>query len=175
MPHDAKQWRELLLDMHPDWTHHLWTEENAGELGLEHWQWEHSTLAGSSNIIRLHAVHALGGVYLDTDVECLQPLYSLLTKRAFVARQSDGPLCNAFFGAEKSHPWVQWQIENLKDAKEHDAAHACHVMTRAPLDGVTVIPTEWVYPWNWSDEPDPSRITKRTLAVHWWQGSWIAK
>jgi len=43
-------------------------------------------------------------------MECLRAMDSLLSHPALAARQSDGHLCNAAFGAVSNHPWVEAQL-----------------------------------------------------------------
>lgn len=176
-PETLLAFRRSLMALHTDWRHfYLWTERNiASGLGLEPFQYEHATPAGSSNIVRLRAIKKHGGIYLDADVEVLKPFDQLLEHEAFVARQADGPLCNALFGATPDHPWIDHMLATYGDQRLHDAAHGCHIMAGAEKFGVTILPTDTFYPWNFCDPPDRSLITDRTLAVHHWLGSWCQK
>ena len=157
--------------MCPDFEYKLWTEDNVAELGLQPFQWEHSSFAGSSNIIRLHALKVLGGCYLDTDVELLRPLDKLVTNNAFVARQPNGVFCNAAMGAIPNHPWIIWMIENHGDQRIHDAAYACHLIEGSPRDDVTEIPTETFY--SWGHDSQTKELHPDALGIHHWKGSWL--
>lgn len=152
---------------------YLWHEPTLHQLGLEVSDVSHSSLAGSSNIIRLHALMKHGGLYFDGDVEWLKDPSPLLENRAFAARQPDRVFCNAVMGAEPESPWIKRQIELLNDFRLRDAAHACHIMERAVVDELTVLPTNYFYPWNWDEKPDRSKITDETYAIHHWEGSWL--
>jgi hypothetical protein len=44
--------------------------------------------------------------------------------------------------------------------------------TEQTVKGVKVYPLEVLYPWSWVEKPDRSRITERTIALHWWECSW---
>lgn len=142
-------------------------------LGINESQFLGSNHAITSNMLRLHALYRHGGIYLDTDVEVLKDLSPLLEYDEFIARQPDGVFCNAIMGAKPGSPWIKRQIELLQDFKNHDAAHACHIIEQAPSENLTVAPTEWFYPWNWDEKPDRSRITDQTMCVHHWEGSWL--
>lgn len=172
MPVELRRYRARIIRLHPEWEHYFWNETSIPALRLEPWQYEHSTFAGSSNVIRLHAIAKFGGIYLDSDVEVLKPLDGLLEHSAFVGQQSDGPLCNAVFGAEPGHPWIQRMIDEYGDQRIHDAAYACHLMTRTADESVTILPPETFFAWNWDEEPDRDRITDKTIAVHHWASSW---
>lgn len=169
--------RELALARSVQWmnnmAYHFWTEANLHELGLEPWQWQHDTHAGSTNLIRLVALHQMGGIWLDTDVECLRPLDKLLDYNAFFALDKHGVPCNAIMGARAGHPWIKWLLDNLGDIRLKDAAWPCHLIEQSPLDDVTVVPTGWLYPWSYDEPEDRSRITDQTLTAHYWNKSWV--
>lgn len=38
--------------------------------------------------------------------------------------------------------------------------------------GVQVYAKDVLYPWAWFEEPSRSKLTERTVAIHWWEGSW---
>lgn len=168
-------WMQSFRRFHSmDWSFRLWHEGNVHQLGLEPWAFEHSSFAGSANIIRLHALYQEGGIFADSDVECLKPLDKLLQYDAFAAQQPiDGLLCNAFAGATKGHPWIKWQIENFGDQRIHDASRGVYVMDEAPREGVTIIPTEWCYPFSWEDPVEDRKPHKDSLVQHWWAKSWV--
>lgn len=155
------------------WNHYLWNEDTVYQLGLEPWQYQHATLAGSSNIIRLHALRKLGGVYLDTDFDMLRPnmLTALCELSAWVCRQPDGVLCNAAFGAEPAHPWIQAMLDFYGDHQKQDAARGCHVMEPCLTPDVFVLPSAYFYPYNFDQPPAPPE--ERTIAIHRWAGSWL--
>ena len=44
--------------------------------------------------------------------------------------------------------------------------------TEQTVCGITVYAKEVLYPWAWFEKPDRSRITDRTIGVHWWSGPW---
>ena len=157
------------------WDRKFWMgEEQIREgLGLEPWQYEHSTKAGMSNIIRLHAVYQYGGIYTDHDVMLIKPLDPLLEHSACVCRQKDKILCNAVFGATPKHPWIKAMIDNYGDQRIHDAAYACHLMEPHLTPDVTILPTDVFYPFNWNEPPKPP--TERTIGIHLWNGSWLKK
>ena len=54
-----------------------------------------------SDYARLRAVYEYGGIYMDTDVEVVRPLDSLLGHRVFMGFENDHSVSIATFGAEK--------------------------------------------------------------------------
>ena len=155
------------------WEVAYWDEPKIDYLGIGQQDYTHSSLAGASNIVRLHALYWHGGIYLDADVEVLKDLSPLLEYDEFIARQPDGVFCNAVMGAKAGSDWIRQQLELLSDFRLHDAAHACHIIHLAESDKLTVVPTHWFYPWGHDEPADRSRITDETLCVHHWEGSWL--
>lgn len=154
------------------WEEYLWYEGTTYQLGLKPEDYDHGTYAGSSNIIRLHAVYQKGGVYGDHDVHLLRRIDELSAYPAWVCRQPDGVLCNAIFGARAGHPWVKAMIEALHDYRQYDAAHACHIIEGCLTPDVVVLESPAFYSWNW-DEP-PRDPLPGAFGVHTWEGSWVA-
>lgn len=61
-----------------------------------------------SDYVRLYAVFSRGGIYLDTDVELLQPIDSLLENKAwFVFQNSIAIATGLGFGAEKNNSYIK--------------------------------------------------------------------
>jgi len=159
------------LEINHFWTM-MWTEQNVHLLDIKPEEWEHSTYAGSSNIIRLHAVRKFGGIYMDTDCEVVGDLKPLLLNNAFCARQASDPniTCNAVFGATPNHPWILRMIEAYKGREKESADVGCYIMEECLGPDVTVLPTDWFYPYNWNEKPKPP--TENTIIIHKWEGSW---
>jgi len=158
--------------MNPDFEVLLWNESSLAS-EMEPYQYEHHTAAGASNVIRLHVLRKYGGIYVDPDFIHLKSFdqiqnFDLLT--AFVARQPDGCLCNACFGAEPNHPWINAMVDNYGDQRVRDAAWGCHIMEPYLTPDVTILPTDTLYPYNWNESPKPP--TENTIAYHLWHGSW---
>ena len=99
--------------LHADWTHMLWTDDNAtgfmGEYYPEiapHYQGYAQSIQ-RANILRYALLHHFGGVYLDLDVTCLEPLDGLrhlpwLTPGAYPAGVN-----NAFILSRPQHSFLE--------------------------------------------------------------------
>lgn len=77
-----------------------------------------------SDYCRLDVVHEYGGIYLDTDVELIKSLDSLLTEQMFCGFESRDPVwikkgqpvemsvnLGLGYGAEKSHPYIKEMMD----------------------------------------------------------------
>jgi mannosyltransferase OCH1-like enzyme len=154
-----------------------WSDSSIHRLGLdvEDLKFRCQNWAGVSNIVRLHALNQFGGIWLDSDVECLKPLDPLLEHGAFYAFQDESRLCNAVLGATAGHPFLRWQIEREERLKCEDAAEGVYLLTEAPREGVTILPTNYFYPFDFSTPLEERIAHPDSYCLHWWSGSWCKK
>ena len=98
-------WRKV----HPEWEWRTWSEDNLPPLRLRRQFDAARSWAGKADIVRYEVIATHGGVYLDTDMECLKNIEDLLHAcRAFVCRSApSGRVGNAIFGATPDHPFVR--------------------------------------------------------------------
>lgn len=180
-PDDIAHFMHTVRVQHTTWSYMLWDESNVDVLGqnvseeygrLKNW-------ASVSNLVRLVVLKKFGGIYLDTDVECLKSFEPLRICNAFAALQDNeeingnkGRLCNAVMGAEPEHPWINWQIEHFNDFDQQDPASSIYLASTAPRDGLTLIPPHLVYPFHWDDPAEKRKPHPESIAVHWWKGGW---
>jgi len=168
-----RKWMASIRRHHPRWEYRLWDEQGIYEgLRIDVAALPYTKAAGKANVVRLHVVRQFGGIYLDTDIECLRPMDSLLGYRAFAARQSDGRLCNAVFGAVPNHPWIDAQLALAPRYHGSPGGWGPRVMTEAQTEDVTIVPTEWFYSWSWNAPEQEQRVHPGAILVHYWAKSW---
>lgn len=165
---------ETVQHYHASWRRIIWNEKNVDQLGLDIGQLKFKCVnwASVSNIVRLHALYKFGGAYLDLDCELLKPLDPLLENDAFAAEQDSGRLCNAAMGASANHRFIRWQIDRQERLENEDAATAIYLMSEAPRDGVTIVPTSYFYPFLWDTPLDERMAHPDSFMLHHWSGSW---
>ena len=120
IPHRWRDCAESWKKHHPNWEYRLWTDEDAGNLVKAH----HPGLRGvldsfpytiqRVDIMRYLILSVFGGVYVDLDMECLQPLDVLLNGLQFAAAyeppeheadlRESRVVCNAFLASTREHP-----------------------------------------------------------------------
>lgn len=64
-----------------------------------------------SDYVRLYALYHHGGIYLDTDVEVIKSLDSLLHHEAFTGFEDEFFLQSGTMGAMKGHQWIKEILE----------------------------------------------------------------
>ena len=121
-------------DLHPTWKHKIWREEDASSLIAHHYPdiWPHYRNYKQSiqraNILRYALLDHFGGVYLDLDVTCLQPLdhlrhlpwltpgaYPAGVNNAFVLSKPNHSFARHLLNAVESHDlvWGLPYVENM--------------------------------------------------------------
>jgi mannosyltransferase OCH1-like enzyme len=89
---------------HSRWEYCLWSEDSLPELHTAATYEAVQPLAGKADVLRYELVWRFGGVYVDTDVECLRPLDPLLRGLpAFIADQRRNRPINCVLGAVAGH------------------------------------------------------------------------
>lgn len=121
----AQSWRRH----HPDWQYKLWSNADGAEFVEQFYpHFSRTYFAYSRDIQRADAIRYLviyhyGGLYVDLDFECLQPLDGLLDSHNLVigleprehARDQslDQLLCNALFASQPGSAFLKAVIEFL--------------------------------------------------------------
>lgn len=164
IPYRFRAHAETWLEHHPDWDHRLWTPaeldsldmvnrelyDRAEELAPGDW------LRFRADIARLEVLHRHGGIYTDTDTECLKPLDPLLDDQAWFPtspNRTDG-LTQAVCAAEPGHPFIAHLLAAMPASVQHHRGGRIHDMVgtrfvdreyqRLKPDGVTVHPW-WLF------------------------------
>lgn len=100
---------------HPDWEIRIWGNSNLPRMRNQREFDRAQSWAGKADILRLELVHEQGGVYLDTDMECLQPIDELLVDcHAFVGRADfKGIINNCIFGGVPGNDFTTRMIAEV--------------------------------------------------------------
>ncbi|RLV10189.1 hypothetical protein CTZ27_02875 [Streptomyces griseocarneus] len=175
---------------HPSWEYRLWRDRDVESFLVNRDAYDAArTWAERSDIARLEIMLRCGGVYADTDVECLRPLDELLAGvEAFVSTADFGAAIeNAVLGTVPGHPYFAACVEQLPvrtaDPRVQDPCfktgpsmmsdvfrHLRELTGRPPL---TVFPKELFYPYNYAE---PHRRTEHfpdAYTAHHWALSWV--
>lgn len=108
MPEAFRRYGESWTDRHPGWEMRLWTEADLGALDLPEAYGHARHDSERSNILRYLVLRARGGVYVDTDFECLKPIDPLLEGLDFfVGESAPGRVGSAIIGAVPGHPILE--------------------------------------------------------------------
>jgi len=183
-------WKEVC----PDYEIIIWSEDNFDinknlfcKQAFEKKKW-----AFASDYIRLNVLYNHGGIYLDSDVEVLQPFDKFLHLSAFVGFEDDRLISTAVIGAEKGHTLIKKLLEYyenrsfiLPNNKLNCQANPIifskivknnypkfeHNNTLQHFDCFTIFPRDYFSPIS----VDTKKInkTKNTHTIHHFEGSWL--
>lgn len=111
--------RDSCVDLHPDWEHKLWTDDNATSFVntyypdiLPHYEHYAQTIQ-RTNILRYLLLHHYGGVYLDVDITCRVSLDSLRHIPFVTPGAHPAGINNAFILAKPQHPFLSQAIARI--------------------------------------------------------------
>lgn len=126
IPDECEAYQERLLDLHPGWKYHLWTDEDNFAFVKSEFPDFFDVFTSlprpimRADVIRYLLMYRLGGLYLDTDYEMLKP-FDLLDYDAVLPWESSHKpvpggnlLCNCIFASEPGHPLFKMMIDDLK-------------------------------------------------------------
>lgn len=109
--------------MNPDWEYKLWTEQNIPVLYNKKQYNEIKSYAGKADILRLEILFQFGGIYLDADSLCLQPLTENFLRYHFFAcyeneKARPGLIANGVIGSQPNHPLLSQLIESVHSIED---------------------------------------------------------
>ena len=146
-----------------------------------------------SDVLRLETVYKYGGVYMDTDVELIKPIDSLLSNSAFISFESEKFVNSGnILAAEKNNKAVKAMLEKYENHSFYNADGSLNTSpspeyntnallsfglkqnnTYQQLETITVYPTEYFCPK--SLNTGIINITNKTYGIHHFDGAWLTE
>ena len=116
LPDEYARYQQTWVEHHPGWELRFWTEDNLPTPLRRPEAAQRLRTAGErSDILRLELLWRFGGVYLDTDFECLRCIEPLIEDADFfVAQTAPGRVRNGFFGAAPGHSILDRALDQLR-------------------------------------------------------------
>lgn len=192
LPKEYEKFQKSWQQFHPDWDYKLWTEKDIPTFPFKNRAlFEKATNYGEKSALwRYEILEKEGGLYVDTDFECLAPFdvfhhsydfYTGISPLDTTITQVNASL----IGSIPGHPILQQAIISLKDAQ-----HNPQIITRAGSVFFTRIfynsaphtnlrdvafPASYFYPCSYNQRglPASNWLKAESFAVHHWAGSWL--
>lgn len=200
VPNQYKEWMETWMNW-KGWEYKLWTDKEVKQLRLFNQEiYDKVTNYGQkADILRMELLYLIGGLYIDTDFECLNPDFFELLHNNVDFYAGVEPLehaClrinNAIIGCSPGHPLMEKMIQGLPEHFEATKKKWALVST-GPVFMTKVVyayleqnhpeinvflPCSLVYPFNSSEvdrsfSPESLIPMKESVAVHYWSKSWV--
>jgi hypothetical protein len=114
LPSKFRRFQQTWKRHHADWEFRLWNETNLFRLANQA-EFDHAAQpAQKADIARYEILERFGGVYLDTDFECLRSIEPLLYElEGFAAEEDDEAIAIGILGAIPNHPLMRKVIQAL--------------------------------------------------------------
>lgn len=175
-------WRRIL----PDYEFKEWNERNFDVNCCAYSREAYATrnYAHVSDVCRINALYAEGGIYLDTDIELLKTFDDYLHHKSFVGLESD-LIGTGVIGSEAGAKWLKALLDY------YDRTHFINIWGHTVRTPNTKILTRRVMPLVPEDDrPEiypvdvfcgmdittgKPAVTPRTVAVHHYLDSWKRK
>ena len=121
MPQLVKDCIASWHDKMPDWDYKLWNEDNFNIDSVPYVKEAYAAgvYAFVSDYVRLWALCAEGGLYLDTDVKVFKPFDELLKYKAFAGFEGSKhlPVGTCVMASEAHGEWVSEMLEAYRDRR----------------------------------------------------------
>jgi mannosyltransferase OCH1-like enzyme len=184
------QWRVSWMKHHPDWTFYFWRLDNLPTSirpeVMQILQNPNYAITPKSDVLRFEVVRIFGGIYVDTDFECLKPFDDFLHHKFFTGWEDDNRrICPSLFGAEPENP-ILTEIATTSSRNAllagADASNArpnvvtsvkpFTVILQKNLDNpdVQIYSRDYFYPIFYKDRGRLNEECPNAYAKHYWSG-----
>lgn len=183
-----ESWRKYC----PDYEIKEWNEDNF-DLSMYPYvkeAYEARKFAFVTDVVRLYALYHEGGIYMDTDVEVIKPLDSLLGYEAVSGFESETQIPTGLMACREGHPLFGELLHEydcihfVKPDGSFDLTTNVVRITRTCLKygfqpnnqlqtvkGFTLLPKDYLCPIE--HEGHRLVLTDHTLCIHHFAGSWV--
>lgn len=200
-PDKYKRIRDTWMAKNPDWEYRLWTDDDIDDFKLENID-KYNTIAnlGSrSDIFRYEILYRYGGLYIDTDFECLSSFNDLTYLDFFAGTGHVGipEVYNGLIACRPWHPLMRKLIDDIKVVKTNNfdqiisltgpkyfSDNLFEYIKEHPGDKVVIFPTTFFYAFpavyrqlvrtdNLQSQEIVNKFnTDKSHCVHLWYTSW---
>lgn len=142
-----------------------------------------------TDVVRLYALYVEGGIYMDTDVEVLKSLDSLLIYDAVSGFESETQIPTGLMASRKFHPFIKELLDEYegihfikRDGTFDTTTNVVRITnsclryglklnnTFQTVRGLTLLPNDYLCPKSVLD--GKIYLTKNSLVIHHFAGSW---
>ena len=198
LPDKYKNWTESWK--RNGWEYNLWTEEKLLPIFTEEekeWYFSTPNPGPRSDLARYKLLALYGGIYCDTDFECLKdfsPVTDTTTLFAGVIFDTKPEIAGGIVGAVPSHPLILETLKKLLECKKLNLEYNNILDKTGPAFFTRIIqenkellkptdvffPTHYLYPlpnYEAVNSISPKKLKHKfikpeSIAIHYWEVSW---
>lgn len=195
-PEYYKRFRDTWLIKNPDFEYILWDDGKVKDLKLINQKLYNSISnpGAKSDVLRYELLYIFGGIYVDTDFECLKSVPNDLLKLNYVACmqfENKPQIGNSIIFGQKNSQEILDIIRSCKRPREEstDDIMNCtgpYMLTKITKKflnnknkNIVILPSNYCFPLpNFLKELDKDInlfITNDSFAIHHWEVSWLPK
>lgn len=178
--YEIKEWNEQNFDVHMN----RYVEEAYAQK-----KW-----AFVSDVARIYALYTEGGIYMDTDVEVVRSLDSLLHSKGFLGFEGTQWIATNMVGFEANHEILKTFLEsydrrvfikkdgsldqttNVEELTKLLVEHYGLVLNgkkQSIADTLEIYPTDYFSPYDYIQ--GKLNRTENTYSIHWFSQTWIGQ
>ncbi len=174
-----REWINSWRDLNPDLDYYLWDESGIDNFGLKNrdkydYYYSRGMYDGACDVARVEILEYCGGVYVDADSICLEPIQNewFMKKDFFAGLEYDRRVANGVIGAKAHHPILLDYMNRISEATVLEPA--CYTIGGTMLtscidtfgtdDSVAILPSHYFYP-KWKHRGE---ITGKIYSRHMW-------
>jgi len=193
-PEKYKKWAETWKELNPDYEYKLWTDEDVAKLRLPRIYYELDNYGPKSDILRYYILNEYGGVYVDTDFECIKSIdfLSYLSFYAGFGYPKELEIYVGILASVPHHPVIvaaydriqrvtvrEVMCSTLKSTSSYFFTNVFFSVVRSYQEGVVVFPTRYFYPFSNKEKIEDvktlqrqQRLKEESFGIHHWEVSW---
>lgn len=193
LPENVKAFIATWKKYCPDYQIKEWNESNFDIHSLPYVEeaYQNKKWAFVSDVARLNALVTEGGIYMDTDVEVVRSLDTLLDNQAFLGFEGTQYIATNMMGCEPHHPFFEQFFLSYRNRKFVKPDESLDTTTNVEeitkllirdyqlqmngeeqdLNGIHIYPTDRFSPYDYIT--GILKKTPNTYSIHWFDKSWI--
>jgi FkbM family methyltransferase len=195
-PEKYRTFQQSWLKNHKEWEYILWTDKNINKLKLINKIAFNKTenLGAKSDILRYEILYQFGGLYIDTDFECIKPFDELHFLNDFytgIHDYKDSTIPNGLIACSPRHRIIWHCISQLKNVFSNEDSNKIMEQTgpyfftkqivpflNEESAKIVVLPSSYFYPFpntlrNLALKDRTPYIKAESFAIHHWEVSWL--
>ena len=195
LPDSYKKWMRTWVKYNPKYEYRLWRDEDILKLNMKNEKKynESKNVGIKSDIARYEILNIYGGIYVDTDFECLKSIPKYLHHYDFVSSiifDFKPVIANGFIMSKKNSILVENIIQNLNlEISSNNIEYIINnsgpgLLTKEYFnlnnkarDKCLILPSNILYPYpNFLINKSNDRkqmITESSFGLHHWEMSWM--